>query len=907
MVVISRTGDSLADILSNPSVCVNLSSDPQNSGINFIDRRDSKLYKLTSDDIARQIFQLVQDDKTLINGRCVAEFTASTTAGLTLEFGGLDVNDLLSILANEFQDLNVASLDIYIRANTVIIPQLRGPTVERRGFARHLSNRFRIKIVAIHENLIYPPEQHYVLRRNMFQILIQAVAPLPTNLSDISVLLPSTDMVRLHGYADVEDKSDIDAYVLIKQRILKIPEINFAHRLIETLANANWELFASHFRRIIWMLVATNDQDGWLFYGATSEQINTTEFRELALCIINQYTIDGRITRSGTVEDFYDLTVLEMPRRKPGIIELMNLCRTVTTPDQFKALIKDFICGRIIYTFKTQGTIYNLDIVDTIYFIYCYKYATMATGMSGSQVVWYRFNEKDSQRSHFKWQRVIDIQPQQLDIMSQLSYYLATIRQTLVNELHAMNIDLSGKKTTDADLQQYVRCYGGMSVRAALGILTQLDHSIKTVKSFHVGDRVFNTIGARLSRQEYLRQLDRDPFVLGVENGIVLLAQAGHTTEPRLIQSHHNYAVSRTTNGRILPANHEAVKWLREKWQDYFYEPDVADWILMYWSQALDGYQKAALMLFLIAPGGHAKTFWSDLHSESLNCDEDGYSTKLNSHIFGVHRGDANSHGTAMYALKDRRQGMVSEGPGEHFTTNKMKQILSQESTSTRQIFQAEETVKLNATITYVGNHEPKFDHVDYGSRRRIRAYSPKYKYSPDPNPNNPFERKDDPKFNKEIKGSRLYQSAWLTMLLEAHTKLQNEYGGNMEAVPVPYEIARYTTAMVTESDIVGRFAIACLEYCEDATDATTMSLDDFQRNFMSWIEAQKITYAMNQSLAALIGDSMLNKFYDIKVRQFVGIRLRQETNESSNYKPFTSLMMMSMLGCQILGEPKKE
>jgi hypothetical protein len=77
-------------------------------------------------------------------------------------------------------------------------------------------------------------------------------------------------------------------------------------------------------------------------------------------------------------------------------------------------------------------------------------------------------------------------------------------------------------------------------------------------------------------------------------------------------------------------------------------------------------------------------------------------------------------------------------------------------------------------------------DTTDHGTWRRLRHYTAKAKFVKNPEPSNPFEKKEDPRFVTEYLDNPEFLSGMLSILTHYYERLLNEYGGELKNVRSP-------------------------------------------------------------------------------------------------------------------------
>jgi hypothetical protein len=103
--------------------------------------------------------------------------------------------------------------------------------------------------------------------------------------------------------------------------------------------------------------------------------------------------------------------------------------------------------------------------------------------------------------------------------------------------------------------------------------------------------------------------------------------------------------------------------------------------------------------------------------------------------------------------------------------------------------------------------------------------------FKEDPNPDNKFESKKDPKFINMLKDDKRYHSAFLAILCHYRSRLYSEYDGQILKVPHP-TIKEETAIYRQQEDIYERFIVQRVFYKENKMD---QSLDEFLTIFRNY------------------------------------------------------------------------
>src|SRR5690242_15395541 len=156
--------------------------------------------------------------------------------------------------------------------------------------------------------------------------------------------------------------------------------------------------------------------------------------------------------------------------------------------------------------------------------------------------------------------------------------------------------------------------------------------------------------------------------------------------------------------------------------------------------------------------------------------------------------------------LKHARFAYFSESdPGDYIRTGNVKEITGGENVSAAEKFQKQDNFRIHCHFTVASNHDPRIMGSDHGTWRRISVYRYKMKFCPNPDPNNPFEKKDDRKFADTVNRDPKYKEAYLSILVKYYNILRDQYNYDLNNIPKP-SIVRDTEKYRNEQDTINRF-----------------------------------------------------------------------------------------------------
>lgn len=301
-------------------------------------------------------------------------------------------------------------------------------------------------------------------------------------------------------------------------------------------------------------------------------------------------------------------------------------------------------------------------------------------------------------------------------------------------------------------------------------------------------------------RRGFVDALDKDSDLIGVGNGVLRL---GPTCE--LIDHFHEFPVLKFTPVPFRPFD-PADPWTRLMLgaiADIIPEPDFREWLLFFAASSLAGGVKEGILLLWNGGGANGKTFVMRMVAKAVGKH---YAKKLNIALLTSERESADRPNSAVMQLKGCRWGYVEETQkAEPLNSQRLKELVNPGEISGRDLNKAQENFEVTANIAVGQNYDFAIDTTDHGTWRRLRHYRSKVRFCMNPDPRNPYEKKDDQRFVREYINDGDCQAAFLGILVFFYERLQREYGGELKRVPCP-TLERETEVFRNGQDTINRF-----------------------------------------------------------------------------------------------------
>jgi hypothetical protein len=301
-------------------------------------------------------------------------------------------------------------------------------------------------------------------------------------------------------------------------------------------------------------------------------------------------------------------------------------------------------------------------------------------------------------------------------------------------------------------------------------------------------------------RRGFAADLDQNGRVRGVLNGVIVL---GPTTQ--FINHFHEYLVSKYTKVcyKVFDPRTPMVRTVLDAFESVIPEPDAREKMLMFFAQSLNGLTKEGWMLIWDGGGQNGKTTILRAVAKAIG---DHYAKKFSIQIFVCEAEAADKPNSAFMVFKGVSYGYCEEtNKAERLNTARLKQIVSPGEATGRDLNQKQETFTMTCNVVAATQFYFIIETADHGTWRRIGRYRSKVRFRKNPDPNNPYERKDDQRFVRSLPDDPEYQSAVLAVLVHYYERLEREFGGEIKNVRSP-TIERETEEYRISQDATHRF-----------------------------------------------------------------------------------------------------
>ncbi len=352
-------------------------------------------------------------------------------------------------------------------------------------------------------------------------------------------------------------------------------------------------------------------------------------------------------------------------------------------------------------------------------------------------------------------------------------------------------------------------------------------------------------------RRGFNQALDQIEDYIGVGNGVLQLFP-----HVELIQRYHEIPISRYTKVDYIPydENNPIIKETEEAIMRLFATPEgefdeeTYNFVMMYFSTALHGRKKEPKFALLLGEGSAGKTTLADLQTNVLGVINnmhpgEGYGNSIDPSFFTTSQsGRSGGPDTEKVSIKHARCVYSDElDEGDVLYMGKIKRLTGGGVIGANDKNKKHETFTPKCIWMLVSNYEPGVKGSDYAAWRRLlkivfrRRFMDAHNYDP----NNPLHYLKDKKWADQATKDPAYLSAYLSILVKMHEKLQYEYGGDINLVPktrIDYDTKIYQN----EQDVYSRFISERVVHIGPVYPGTSrkpklITMDEITQKFRKW------------------------------------------------------------------------
>jgi P4 family phage/plasmid primase-like protien len=302
-------------------------------------------------------------------------------------------------------------------------------------------------------------------------------------------------------------------------------------------------------------------------------------------------------------------------------------------------------------------------------------------------------------------------------------------------------------------------------------------------------------------KRGFIKTLDTEQTIMGVGNGVLELSE-----NPKLIKYYHDYPITLFSDidyehyDKDNPYINTVLEGIYNLFPDD--EKDAFHFIMYYLASCLDGKPKDSMILIITGSGSNGKSFLAELIKSVLG----SYGKKMPLSFLTDSRSKASAADPSLMDLKVARLAYYSESnKQEVLNTAKLKEITSQETLSGRGLYEKQSQFRPVCHHMVTTNYHFSIKTTDHGIWRRVVTYEFKMLFTQNPDPNNKYERKENPKFAQEFTYNPEIKKAFLSILVEYYKDLYRNHGGSLKNIMKP-TIDKETIEYRNKEDILNRF-----------------------------------------------------------------------------------------------------
>lgn len=417
---------------------------------------------------------------------------------------------------------------------------------------------------------------------------------------------------------------------------------------------------------------------------------------------------------------------------------------------------------------------------------------------------------------------------------------LSEIRSRLTNEVMVLIGDGGANRK---QLLDYGKRGFGRDIGDSDGGFKKLKRIRNSLESTVFVDKVLKELGFFLRNEDFLDQVDKNPDLIGFENGVYELNtgkfREGLPEDMITFSTGIDYEPDHPDNANVEKFMEEILP-----------NPAVREYALLYLSTCLYGHNEKQKFIVLTGEGGNGKSMLVNLLTGVLG----DYSTRLSTALITQKRQKSETASPGIMKLKNKRLAFITE-PEEDDILNMgiIKELTGGDRIAGRNLFEGEEEFVNHAKLFMLCNNLPRPSSQDQGVWRRVRVIHFPLLFVD--NPTEDFHRKRDYTIDEKTRGQWL--PAFMNLLLKYYKLYRNKYRGEIHE---PKEVIAYTDEYQENTDVFAEFIKEKL--VPDAKGKETMS--DLYIEFKGWYNSSYVksgTCPAKKKMKSYFKKKFKNKF----------------------------------------------
>ena len=553
--------------------------------------------------------------------------------------------------------------------------------------------------------------------------------------------------------------------------------------------------------------------------------------------------------KSYDFEKFWNQALRGPPKsRKCVSIGSIHHWANTDNKERYDELRKDTVrqvLYKKVYESYKEGILNHSDVADLLVRLLKHKYVTDKP-KNGKKRLWYEFVDEEDQHIDgelFKWRVWDEEQP------INMSKYLSDRLPKLFEK-----VEKSAKKNYDDATGELAKYYGK--------VLMNFKATMRQLGNRQFKKHVIDEAALHFAQCGFAEQLDKDPLVRGVQNGILKLGNGKQYAQ--LIQGYHTHKVSKYTDVAYEPFNpYDSITKvmliaLRSMFPDN--ESDTFEFTMSFLASTLDGNPKESMIMLMVGKGSNGKSALVELHKSAIG---EIYGVKMNTSFLTSKNNAPDAATPAIMQLKDATFAYYSE-TNKHEVLNaaRMKEITGQETLTGRRLNENLINFKPKCHHLVLSNNDFDIISHDHGTWRRV-IYNPlKIKFVDTTNerfdPTDPYQRIANPDIQDKWPMEPEVQSRYLGFMVWMHHWLYKKYNGKVKAVPHPH-VQFETEKYRIRQDTISAFLAQRMVKVADPT-AQTALVEEIPK-YVTWYAKHNNNELPVKGVTEQLQNSTIGKF----------------------------------------------
>lgn len=568
------------------------------------------------------------------------------------------------------------------------------------------------------------------------------------------------------------------------------PEARYLHGLLNILTE-DYYTDRNKWRDVIYALANTSDQ-----------------YKDLAIWFSQKCPEKWSDNGQDSLNEIWNDAIHNKCSRPLTIASISYWAKT-SDPEQYKAIMeRSYFTVLTKFVYEHNGKLQHYMVAKVLHIMLHNKFC-VDVDIGGKKYCWFEFvlpGQPMKPGEAWKWRK--EVEPDDIHIY---------ISEKLINILEQISDHIEEKKE-EATTESQIMYYKTLGKSFAMSKNSMFNDTFK--------NGVIKQATYIFRKRGFIEQLDMLPNLFGVGNGVLELGK-----KCKLINYYHENPISKYTPICWIPfdASNKWTKLVLDAIADIIVEPDARNWILFHACQGLSRDTKEGLMLLFEGGGQNGKTSFLRWVAKSLG----PYADKFNIQLLACDREEADRPNSAMMKFKYVNWAYAEESnKAQVLNVARMKEMVNAGEVSSRDLNSKQETFTMKCNFVVASQYSFIVNTTDHGTWRRLKHYTSKTKFCSNPDPNNPYEKKDNQDFNLKYSSDPNFLSSMLSILSHYYERLQYEYGGEIKNVPCP------TLDMETEAFRVSQDAIhrwICESIVISPNNDNEYDIGTITNHYMDW------------------------------------------------------------------------